>query len=247
MKRMFQFIPSLMTVCNLALGFVSLLLAYDGFIATAAMMVLIGMVLDAFDGRIARWAGCESAFGRELDSLSDIVTFGIAPSFLMYISTLNGAGWFALFSAMMFPVCGALRLARFNVQVVSSKYFVGLPITAAGGILATLALYRNELSEVTIIMPVCMICLSLLMVSKVKYPNFKRIGFPRSAAIGVPTLALLIYVAFRFNRGVANRLVFIPLAFYAVYGAVRMTRRRLHVRRQDSAQPDVESEPYSPR
>ncbi|GMA50490.1 hypothetical protein GCM10025857_18470 [Alicyclobacillus contaminans] len=125
-------VPSLLTVANLVLGLIALILSYQGFTANAALLVVIGMVLDGMDGRVARWLHAESLFGKELDSLSDIVTFGVAPAFIMYNTSLHYEGWMGLFLTVMFPVCGALRLARFNLQTKSTNYFVGLPITAAG-------------------------------------------------------------------------------------------------------------------
>lgn len=219
-------IPSLLTVGNLVIGVVALLLSYRGFTANAALLVVIGMALDGLDGRAARYFHAESEFGKELDSLSDIVTFGVAPAFIMYNVILQYQGWVGIAIAVLFPVTGALRLARFNVQKTSTRYFVGLPITAAGGILATLALYRNLLSPAEVILPIGMIILSVLMVSKVRYPNFKKVAFPRSAVVVVPLLALFVYVVFRYQHASVHRLIFIPLALYAVYGMWRGIRRR---------------------
>lgn len=221
-----RFIPSLMTLGNLVLGFSALVLVYHGYLGTAAMLVVLGAIMDAFDGRVARALGCVSVFGKELDSLSDIVAFGAAPAFIMYVGVLQYDGIVGILIAFLFPLCGAVRLARFNVQSTSSRYFVGLPITAAGAILATLVLYQNDVGPATVVMPLCMIVLSLLMVSRAKYPNFKRIGFPRSATLMVPVSVVFIYIAFRFDRAIANRLAFVPLAIYALYGIVRLLRRR---------------------
>lgn len=189
-------------------------------------MVVIGMVLDGLDGRAARMLKAESEFGKELDSLSDVVTFGVAPALIMYNVILQGMGWVGVGIAALFPVCGALRLARFNVQKKSTKYFVGLPITAAGGVLATMALYKNLFEPATVWLPVGMIVLALLMVSTTRYPNFKKVVFPRSAIVVVPLLAILVYVVFRFEHSVVSRLIFIPLALYALYGIGQFLRRR---------------------
>lgn len=221
-----RFIPSLMTLGNLVLGFSALMLVYHGYLGTAAMLVVLGAVIDAFDGRVARALGCVSLFGKELDSLSDIVAFGAAPAFIMYAGVLQSDGLLGTVIAILFPLCGAVRLARFNVQSTSSRYFVGLPITAAGSILATLVLYQNDVGPSSIVMPLCMVILSFLMVSRAKYPNFKRIGFPRSATVMVPASIVFIYIAFRFDRAIANRLAFVPLAVYALYGIVRVFRKR---------------------
>ncbi|MCL6454738.1 MAG: CDP-diacylglycerol--serine O-phosphatidyltransferase [Alicyclobacillus sp.] len=218
-------IPSLFTITNLVLGMAAMGLSAHRHVADAALLVVIGMVLDGFDGRVARWLHAESAFGRELDSLSDIVTFGAAPAFIMYQTILQYEGWLGIAVGLLFPVCGALRLARFNVEHRTTRYFVGLPITAAGGILATMALYRNLLAYDAVVLPLAMVLLSLLMVSTVRYPNFKKIGFPKSAIVMVPLLAILVYLLFRFHHAVVNRLIFIPLAVYALYGVWRIVRR----------------------
>ncbi|MCL6599309.1 CDP-diacylglycerol--serine O-phosphatidyltransferase [Alicyclobacillus macrosporangiidus] len=221
-----KMVPSLLTVGNLVLGMVALVLALQGFTADAALLVVIGMVLDGMDGRVARWLQAESAFGKELDSLSDIVTFGVAPALIMYEVVLQNEGWPGLVLATLFPVCGALRLARFNVQTKSTHYFVGLPITAAGGILSTMALYKNVLYPSDVILPLGMLVLALLMISQVRYPNFKKVAFPRSAIVMVPLLAILVCAVFRYQHSAVNRLIFIPLAVYALYGVGRMIRRR---------------------
>jgi len=221
-----KIIPSLLTVGNLIIGFIALILAYEGNTAQAALLVVIGMALDGLDGRAARYFHVESEFGKELDSLSDIVTFGVTPAFILFETSLRQDGWIGLCVAVLFPVCGALRLARFNVQNKSTKYFVGLPITAAGGILATLALYRNLLIPAQVILPISMTVLALLMVSQVKYPNFKKIAFPRSAIIVVPILIVLVYVLFRLHFAFVNRIIFVPLALYALYGTRKYWRKK---------------------
>lgn len=219
-------IPSLLTLANLVLGLVALGLSSRGHLADAALLVVIGMIVDGLDGHVARWLHAESVFGRELDSLSDIVTFGAAPAFIMYQTVLQYEGWLGILIALSFPVCGALRLARFNVEQKMTRYFIGLPITAAGGILATMTLYYNILDSYGVILPVVMVLLALLMVSTVRYPNFKKIGFPRSAIIVIPLLTLFVYAVFRFHHSAVNRLIFIPLAVYLIYGVWRMVRRR---------------------
>ncbi|MCL6547397.1 MAG: CDP-diacylglycerol--serine O-phosphatidyltransferase [Alicyclobacillus sp.] len=219
-------IPSLLTIGNLVLGILALLWAYQNETEKAALLVVCGMVLDGLDGRAARWLHAETGFGKELDSLSDIVTFGVAPSFIMYNTALQYDGWVGTALAVLFPVCGALRLARFNVQKKSTHYFVGLPITAAGGILSTMALYDDLLNPAQVILPVGMLILSVLMVSRARYPNFKRVGFPRSAVVGVPLLALLVYMVFHYDHSLVNHIVFLPLALYAVFGVGQLARRR---------------------
>ncbi len=230
-------IPSLLTVSNLALGIGALLLASKGRTSDAALMVVIGMVLDGFDGRAARFFHAESEFGRELDSLSDIVTFGVAPTLILWHVVLRDMGTVGVAIAILFPICGALRLARFNVAKKATNYFVGLPITAAGGILATLALYRDLLDPANVILSLGMVVLALLMVSHARYPNFKKVAFPRSAIVVVPLLAIAVYIIFRYQYAVVNRLIFVPLALYAVYGIGRMLRHRRRLRNDREAEP----------
>jgi CDP-diacylglycerol---serine O-phosphatidyltransferase len=214
-------IPSLLTLSNLIIGLLAMGMAFQGRVGEAALLVVVGMLLDTLDGRAARLLHAESEFGKQLDSLCDLVTFGVAPAFIMYLSVLQPLGLLGMMIAMLFPICGALRLARFNVQTKSSHYFVGLPITAAGGILATMTLYKNSLVPSEVILPAVMLFLALLMVSNVRYPNFKRIAFPRSTVVMVPLLAVVVYVVFRFNLFSVTRLVFAVFGLYALYGVSR--------------------------
>jgi CDP-diacylglycerol--serine O-phosphatidyltransferase len=139
-------IPSLFTIGNLFLGIIAIILVFNEKPDYAAMMVIIAMLLDGVDGRVARALNAQSDFGKELDSLSDVISFGVAPAFIMYVVAFQGvneaAAWII---TAIFPICGALRLARFNVIAGVPGYFVGLPIPAAGGVLATLALFAKDI------------------------------------------------------------------------------------------------------
>ncbi len=215
-------LPSVFTVGNLFLGIFAMILAFEDKTAHAAIMVIIGMLLDGLDGRVARMLNTQSEFGKELDSLSDIVTFGVAPAFIMYavlLQNMGAAGWII---AAMFPACGALRLARFNVQAGVPGYFIGLPITAAGGTLATMALYYSYFPEPVLVFG--MIGLSYLMISSIKYPSFKTLGIPKIAYwISAVVIIVIIVVSFFYPHQV-NKLVFLPLALYALYGFTQKGR-----------------------
>ena len=143
-------IPSLFTVGNLFLGVLSIILAFSGEHGIAAVLVIVAMLLDGLDGRVARALNAQSEFGKELDSLSDVISFGVAPAFIMYVVAFNDPSVispaFAWIVTAIFPICGALRLARFNVVAGTPGYFIGLPIPAAGGVLCTLALFVNEIN-----------------------------------------------------------------------------------------------------
>jgi len=211
-------LPNMLTVSNLFLGIVAIILAFQGneYVDYAAITVIIGMLMDGLDGRVARMLNAQSEFGKELDSLSDVITFGVAPAFIMYVVTLQHMAIIGIIITAIFPICGALRLARFNVQAGAPGYFTGLPITAAGGVLATLALYHEVFN--LILLAVSMLLLSFLMVSSIKYPNFKKVGIPK-AAYWITPLIVAIVVVFAINFPEQfPKIVFLPLAFYALYG-----------------------------
>lgn len=211
-------LPNMLTVSNLFLGIVAIILAFQGneYVDYAAITVIIGMLMDGLDGRVARMLNAQSEFGKELDSLSDVITFGVAPAFIMYVVTLQHISVIGIIITAIFPICGALRLARFNVQAGVPGYFTGLPITAAGGVLATLALYHEVFNIV--LLAVGMLLLSFLMVSSIKYPNFKKVGIPRSAFWITPIIVIVVVVfAVKYPQEFP-KIVFLPLAFYALYG-----------------------------
>ncbi len=172
-------LPNLITSGSLFAGFYVIIASTDGNFVRAAWFILLSAILDGLDGKIARLTGTTSKFGVELDSLADVVAFGVAPGVLMYTWALKPYGKLGWLAAFVYVVCGALRLARFNVQVstVESKRFVGLPIPAAASIVATCVLLFYELGgtgtikKVSVVMLVFL--LAFLMVSNIKYLSFK--------------------------------------------------------------------------
>lgn len=219
-------LPSAFTIGNLFLGIISIILAFNEQFEWAAILVIVGMLLDGLDGRIARALNATSDFGKELDSLSDVISFGVAPAFIMYGTLLHELGWAGMVITGIFPICGALRLARFNVTASNPNYFVGLPITAAGGILATLALYHNLIPASQVFLPLAMLGLSYLMISRIKYPNFKKVGIPKATYWVIPILAAFVTFVFVFYPEQASKLIFLPLALYALYGLKKKGRIR---------------------
>lgn len=210
-------LPSCFTIGNLFLGIIAIILAFQNSWEYAAIMVIIGMLLDGLDGRVARMLNTQSEFGKELDSLSDVITFGVAPAVIMYISAFQYMGIGGWLVTAIFPICGALRLARFNVHPGVPGYFIGLPITAAGGILATMALYNKHVPSTYILMA-AMLFLSFLMVSQIKYPTFKKVGIPKSAIWVAPLFLIVIaFSAVKYPQELP-KVLFIPLALYALYG-----------------------------
>ena len=133
-------LPALFTAGNIFCGFLSLDATARGAFETAAILIFVAAFFDGIDGRVARLTGTTSAFGEQLDSLCDVVSFGVAPAFLVYLWGLSAFGRAGLLVSFLFAVCGASRLARFNVQihVVDKRWFVGLPIPSAAGALCGL-------------------------------------------------------------------------------------------------------------
>jgi len=211
-------IPNLFTIGNLFLGIVAIIFVFNGAPVFAAMLVILAMLADGLDGRVARALNVQSEFGKELDSLSDVISFGVAPAFIVYSVCFQdlapqAAAWMVTAS---FPICGALRLARFNVQSGERGYFIGLPIPAAGALLSTLALFHDALPAFAFV--AATLLLSALMVSGVKYPSLKRVHLSRTMLwILLAATVVLIALAVLFP-GVVTKLLFVPLVFYALYG-----------------------------
>lgn len=218
-------LPSCFTVGNLFLGIMSIILAIQDSWQYAAIMVIIGMLLDGLDGRVARMLNTQSEFGKELDSLSDVISFGVAPAVIMYVSVFKSVGPEGWLVTAIFPICGALRLARFNVHPGEPGYFIGLPITAAGGILATMALYNEYVANAYILM-FAMLFLSFLMVSQIKYPAFKKMRIPKSAYWIAPLFLIAVAVSAILYPRELPKVMFIPLALYALYGVKKAIDRK---------------------
>lgn len=172
-------LPNLITSGSMFAGFYVIIASTDGNFVRAAWFILLSAILDGLDGKVARLTGTTSKFGMELDSLADVIAFGVAPGVLMYTWALKPFGKLGWLAAFLYVVCGALRLARFNVQVstVESKRFVGLPIPAAASIVATCVLLFYELGGTGTIKKVSVVLLvfllAYLMVSNIKYLSLK--------------------------------------------------------------------------
>lgn len=227
-------LPNLMTAGNLACGFFAVLTIFKGismastsnpydfaaaqpYYEKAILLIFASCVFDLLDGRLARFGGQESPFGREFDSLADVISFGMAPSMLMAKAVLLpldesvvGLGWVL---ACIYVLCGAIRLARFNCIAAlpprpgRSSDFSGLPIPMAAGFISSLTylvIYFNEtdrnLGAWKYLLGGAMLGLSLLMVSKVKYPSFKKVGWrTRATPLLIVAAAVILIVTVRFH------------------------------------------------
>jgi CDP-diacylglycerol--serine O-phosphatidyltransferase len=217
LKRGIYVLPSLFTCGNMTCGYLSILSSIDGNFSRAAWLLILSIAFDMLDGRVARMTKTTSAFGVQLDSLSDLVSFGFAPSIMMYQLVLNTMGRTGIAIAVLFALCSALRLAKFNVMseegVVHSS-FMGLPTPASAGLLISFVLSYElliadpgqELTFKTIpllmknmpaffrIMPIVMVILSLLMVSNVPYASFKKFKLSKPKAFGVFIIILFLLI-----------------------------------------------------
>lgn len=180
-KKGIYILPNLFTTANLFCGFFAVIRAINDDYLTAAWMILLAAVFDFLDGRVARFTKSQSEFGLEYDSLVDLASFGLAPAVLMYKWALFNFGRFGWAAAFLFFACGALRLARFNVQAsdVEKKHFQGLPIPSAACCLASYVIFYNYLfgpgTNESYLLVVMTFVIALLMVSNVPYRSFKEL------------------------------------------------------------------------
>ncbi|WP_025771662.1 CDP-diacylglycerol--serine O-phosphatidyltransferase [Thioalkalivibrio sp. HK1] len=201
-RRGIYLLPNLFTTAALFSGFYAIVAATDGRYESAAIAIFVAMVLDGVDGRIARMTGTQSNFGAEYDSLSDVISFGLAPSLLLYESVLAGMGKPGWVAAFFYTAATALRLARFNVQVGSTdkRYFQGLPCPAAAAVLAGLVWFVGDHDLLgPALAPFAFaitIATGALMVSRFRFHSFKNLDLrgqvPFSAIFAVVLLFVLV-------------------------------------------------------
>jgi len=241
------FLPNLMTAGNLFCGFLAMTKIVEAdpdspnfakVIYGALFLILLACIFDLLDGRVARMGGHESPFGREFDSLADIVSFGVAPAFLVHRIVLRDVfvqqpqiGWFI---ASVYLICGAFRLARFNCLAAmgsggGGKEFLGFPIPAAAGLVASLTLlllWWDEkgfpVNRLRFALPALLLFLSAMMVSEVKYPSFKSLDF-RAKRTFLKMLVIVLCVGFFLILWDKVLPVLAPVVFtlYLLYGFVR--------------------------
>jgi CDP-diacylglycerol---serine O-phosphatidyltransferase len=169
-------VPNAVTLTNIAFGFLAVVAAAQGQFERGTVFLFFAALCDLFDGGLARLLNASSKFGMELDSLSDAISFGIAPSVLVYLSVLHKLGPLGIAIAVAYPLCGVLRLARYNLDTSdeSAYTFRGCPIPIAAGYLMSFVMVRDRLPEWLIAAGVAF--LALMMISKIKMPKFRRRG-----------------------------------------------------------------------
>ena len=246
-KAAMHLIPNLFTTGNLFCGVFGVLSIFNANYLAAAIAILVAMVFDVLDGKSARLTNSTSHFGLEYDSLSDVVSFGVAPGLLIYSWALSGLGTFGIAVMFAYVAMGAVRLARFNSTVALSdgKYFTGLAIPAAAGVVASMVIFDHQVLRMAaefrpVLVLVMTLILSFLMVSTIKYRSFKDLKFRGGRHItylvwGI--LGLVLVAAW------PQVMLFVIFTGYALLGPVerfvglltKMTGTQSHSRREQPA------------
>ena len=224
-------LPNLVTLAALFAGFYAIVMAMNGRYEMAVVGVFCAMVLDSLDGRVARMTNTQSAFGEQMDSLSDMVSFGAAPALIAYEWALRGLGRWGWFAAFVYCACAALRLARFNVNtgVVDKRYFQGLPSPAAAALVAGFILFCTDLGLTgeDLMWPMFVVSLyaGLTMVTNVPFYSFKDFSMKRSVPFVVIVAVALVIAVVNIDppKVIFSLFVGYGLSGYVVY-AVRKAR-----------------------
>jgi len=266
-KLKIYFLPNLLTAANLFCGFVALTKIVEANISggdyqqikVALAFILLACIFDLFDGRVARMGGVESPFGREFDSLADLISFGAAPAFLVHRVVLKDVfggheewGWFI---ASVYLLCGAFRLARFNCLTAlregHSKEFLGFPIPSAAGLVASLTLFMIWWDEKDFAtgnwrycLPVLLLFLSWMMVSNVKYPSFKTLDLRATRTFTKTLLAILFLGSILIFR--EKILVFVLPVFFTAYLVYGFIRPRISRKMRQEIEEEEEEEQEGP-
>jgi CDP-diacylglycerol--serine O-phosphatidyltransferase len=200
MKKGIYILPNTLTLCGLFCGFYSILAALKGDYVIAAWAIMVANIFDGLDGWVARLTSSTTRFGIELDSLSDLVAFGVAPAVILYtwsLASFGRAGWAAAF---LFVACGALRLARYNIQMGSSesRSFTGMPIPGAATMIATLVIFYYEkwdtVPDKNYFILIFTIFLSVLMVSTLRFHGIKELDLSKRKPFWI--LVVIVMVLF---------------------------------------------------
>jgi len=244
-KKGIYVLPNLLTSASLFCGFFGIIAAIHGRYETTAIAILISCLFDGLDGKIARFTNSTSHFGIEYDSLSDLVAFGVAPGILAYQWALAPFGRFGWMACFMFVICGALRLARFNVQkeTLDPNFFKGLPIPAAASFVASLVLFTAAVGVLPeskrIMIIIAIYLLSFLMVSNLDYPSFKEMELKKRKPFNVLVTTILILLVIAYKPKI---MLFFVLIAYVLSGPVITTVRSQ--KRLAKANRHLEKDPF---
>jgi CDP-diacylglycerol---serine O-phosphatidyltransferase len=228
-------LPNLFTTASLFAAFYSMVSSLKQDYEPAVIAIFIGLIADGIDGRVARLTNTQSAFGAEYDSLSDMVTFGVAPSLLMYSWSLQSIGKLGWLVSFMYTASVALRLARFNTQIniADKRYFQGLACPPAAAIMISFIWFCQQMDMsgkiLAIVTAIIAFCIASLMVSNIRYYSFKDIDFKGKVPFIYILVMVLIFVAVAANPSIV---LFIGFSLYAFSGPLLTLLKLNKVRRK---------------
>jgi CDP-diacylglycerol--serine O-phosphatidyltransferase len=243
-KKGVYLLPNTLTLCGMFFGFFAIMSAINGNYLHAAWAIVLANIFDGLDGWIARLTNTSTRFGIELDSLSDLVAFGVAPAVMMYKWALMPFGRLGWAAAFLFVACGALRLARFNVQtgVPGSKAFKGMPIPGAATILSSVVIFfyvhYDGLPDQHIFFPALTITLALLMVSTLRYHGLKEVDFREKKPFWVLIVFVLVLFVLLIHPSTA---IFVFAMAYLVWGIIENILLFIRKRRQKREEQEGET------
>ncbi|MEA3331120.1 MAG: CDP-diacylglycerol--serine O-phosphatidyltransferase [Campylobacterota bacterium] len=217
-------LPNLFTAASIFSGIFSMVSAVNGEFSKAAWLILLSLILDGLDGRVARLTNTCSRFGVEFDSLADIVAFGVAPALLIYLFIGSEFGRFGVVVSALFVIFGAVRLARFNVMTTQTEpsVFIGVPIPTAAVFISLLVLLFQKYgvkADYGIIIMILSILVSFLMVSNIRYPSFKKVDFSPKHMLKFFVIILFVALSIFMYPIEGFTLLF---TLYILYGLIRV-------------------------
>ncbi|ADW18674.1 CDP-diacylglycerol--serine O-phosphatidyltransferase [Desulfobulbus propionicus DSM 2032] len=227
-------VPCMLTICSLFSGFYSIVSSINGHFFAAAVAIMVAAVFDGLDGRVARMTGSTSTFGMELDSLCDMVAFGVAPGVLAYLWALTPYGRYGWLAAFLYVAATALRLARFNSQSVTNAGhhdFTGLPCPAAAGMIATSVMFSTHVFKTTdtvqnILLLLLVYLLSYLMVSTHRYLSFKHMDIPKEKRFQLFIGLILLLILLASEPPITLFIASLLYIFSGIFMAIRARLRR---------------------
>lgn len=221
------FLPNIFTAMNIGCGFIGIIFSMQGNVYKACMFIVLGAIFDSVDGRVARFTGTQSAFGEQFDSLSDLISFGMAPAIIFYNRFLFSFDRVGIVVAFIFLLCGALRLARFNANIerVSSEFFQGLPIPGSAVAILSFTLMSiefNQLLNPFISIPY-MIFYGLLMISNIPFTSFKSLPWLRKNKKKVLFIIFMILASLFIYEEV---MIAVSITSYVIFSIVYFVLKR---------------------
>lgn len=245
LRRGIHILPNLFTTGSVFCGFYAFIAVSNEKFLVAAWAIVIAAVFDMLDGRIARLTKTTSAFGLQYDSIADVISFGMAPAFLVYSWVLKPFGRMGWMAAFLYLLCGALRLARFNVTKpdVKDNQFIGLPIPSAAVMIASIVIvFGKMMDDRPMFMAAVVYFLAFLMVSNIRYPSFKKLELKQRVTFTRFLFVVLIFYVFATIPQIA---LFLFCATYTLLGPTRVliafVNNKLHPERQEESPGDLKN------